>query len=65
MSDRHLTIVPPTDARANGAPPDTPHPVEVARRALREAAMAERDPEWSARFRRVAAALPHRPWHGA
>ncbi len=35
------------------------HPVEVARRALMAAADLE-SPDWAARFRRVAAALPHR-----
>jgi hypothetical protein len=41
-------------------PDDRQHPIEVARRALREAALIERDSFWSERLRRFADALPSR-----
>ena len=59
MSDRTLTVVPSTGEGAPSAPPGGPHPMEVARTALREAAMREREPLRRALLR-VADELPSR-----
>lgn len=56
---RHLTAVPPTEG-APSAPPDARHPMERAREALREAALAEADAFWAEQCRRFADAMPDR-----
>jgi hypothetical protein len=56
---RHLTPVASTEWAAS-APPEGPHPMEAARKALREAAMYERDRFWREHLRRFADALPPR-----
>jgi hypothetical protein len=51
----HLFVVPPPEQRQEA---DGPHPVEVARKALLEAALIEREPFWREHFVRFAECLP-------
>jgi hypothetical protein len=60
MSDRHLTVVPPAEDQLAAGKLIAEHPIEVARRALREAALVERESFWRERLLRFAECLPPR-----
>lgn len=61
MTDkRHLTTVSSTEGAPSAPPPSTEHPMEIARKALREAAMIERSPDMRRVLLRLVDELPDR-----